>query len=326
MGVAGIFIFIGSLVYIFYFKTTSTENGIILYVDYKRLGIVENGSPVKMGFNTIGFIDGVSLVRKKKTSFVRIKLWIDKRYAKFVYTNSKFYFESISLIGLRHININLPPENEKLGEVVKTGDIIRGEDPAYLDHLLKLTYDSLVTNLSMISEFKDDWDKLFENVSKYEIQSSWLSNEIFPLTTQLFNSAKNLRKATWFNELNKNRGNYNILVKLLIIDNIIKTKSKNLKSIIALIEKDFKIWNDSKFQKKFKVIKNKIDSVIKHLVASEKQIIKIGKKLNSKTGVIGSLLKDRELYDDLKQMAKRLKNAPLDLIFKRKEIKLYKNK
>lgn len=100
------------MAWVFFAGDLTLRPGRNIYVDYNQLGIIETGAPVKIGDKKVGFIKGIGYIRgtKRARPKVRLHLWVDKRYSSWLFKNSRFYFESISIIGQRHINIALPPE------------------------------------------------------------------------------------------------------------------------------------------------------------------------------------------------------------------------
>jgi len=67
------------------------------------------------------------------------------------------------------------------------------------------------------------------------------------------------------------------------------------------------------------VLKARLERIEKDLTGLQKEGRALVAVLDSSAGTLQSFIRDPSIYNDLRMMARRLKNAPLDLLFKRKE-------
>ncbi|MGM0597818.1 MAG: MlaD family protein [Myxococcota bacterium] len=295
----------------------SQQDGVSFYVEFARMGVIETGTAVKIGQHKIGTVEGIRLIDKNKESLVRLKLWVKKEYADYIFINSRFYFESISIIGMRHINIAMPPEEEEPKRRIRQGDIVKGVDPSKLDRILKITFATLVTNIKMWEDIEEQWTDSREKFKKFTKLAEKYEKQMLPLIESLLNSLENLVIPQALLTLSKLDQNYSFPGRIVALGNKTGKQTEITDKKMALIEHKLKQWPLKDLQAKIKRLKKNINN-IKTIISSLKTYTTvIQNKLQGRNGTISGIMNDRAIFDNLRVMAKRLKNSIYDLVFKK---------
>jgi hypothetical protein len=250
LGVIVLVVIGGYYAYISTTKKHSREAGLSFYVEFARIGVIETGTAVKIGQHKIGTVEGIRLVDKNNKNLVHLKLWVKKKYADYIFINSRFYFESISIIGMRHINIAMPPEEEEPKRKIKQGDIIKGVDPSKLDRILKITFATLVTNIKMWEDIEEQWTDSRKKFKKFAKLAEKYERRMLPLLESLINSLENLVIPQALLTLSKLDRNYYFPGRIVALGNKTGKQAEITDKKIALIDYKLKQWPIKEMQAK----------------------------------------------------------------------------
>ncbi|MBU1238613.1 MCE family protein, partial [Myxococcota bacterium] len=84
-----ILLFLGFIAWVFFMGDVTLTSGLEFSVEFNRLGIIETGAPVRIGDQKVGFVKSINYVRSEAGAKpkVRLRLWIDKKYSSWIFTN-----------------------------------------------------------------------------------------------------------------------------------------------------------------------------------------------------------------------------------------------
>lgn len=317
LGAVGVLAFVAVLGWIFFFDAIHLRPGVRLHVDFARLSILDTGSAVKIGALKVGVVEKIQLL--PESGHVRVTLWLDARMAPHVYTNSRVYLESLSLIGERHVNIVLPEAREPLGRPVKDGDVLRGQDPSHLDNLLALLYDSLVFHLKFWREMAPLKRALDEQVAVLQAHGPWFEQTVEPRLRSLVRRAGEFPELQDWIHVGDRLPGTDLLAEFSRLLDDLEAASGRLKGIARSLEKDVQVWTRAPFPGRIRRLQERFERLETEFTEIEKEGRVLVAALAGPVGTLQAFIRDPSIYNDLRMMARRLKNAPLDLLFKRKE-------
>ena len=317
LGAAGVLAFLATLGWIFFFDAIHLRPGVRLHVDFARLAILDTGSAVKIGALKVGVVEKIQLL--PGNGHVRVTLWLDGRMAPHVFTNSRVYLESLSLIGERHVNIVLPEAAEPLGRPVRDGDVLRGQDPSHLDNLLSLLYDSLVFQLKFWRDLSPQLDALEAQVAVLERHRPWLDRTVEPRVRRLVRRAGDFPALGGWTKVGDRLPGTDLLAQFSRLLDDLEAASGRLSGASRALEKDIQVWSRAPIPARVRRLRERFERIEVELEAIRKDARALARALDAPVGVLQAFIRDPSIYNDLRMMARRLKNAPLDLLFKRKE-------
>jgi hypothetical protein len=99
----------------------------------------------------------------------------------------------------------------------------------------------------------------------------------------------------------------------------LESSSGRLKGIARSLEKDVEVWTRAPFPARIRRLQERFGRLETELAEIEKDGRALATALAGPVGTLQAFIRDPSIYNDLRMMARRLKNAPLDLLFKRKE-------
>ncbi len=320
-GTLGILAFLGFVGWVVFAGDLTLRPGINIYVEYNRLGIIETGAPVKIGDQQVGFVKGIRYHRPLHNEHpkVRLHLWIDKAYGGWLFQHSRFFLESISIIGQRHINIALPPEGTPLGRPLKNNDVVHGVDPSKLDRVLQQTYATLSLVIKTNEELQPLWKEAREHWRTLRSWEPFWEKELFPGLRTLLHRAKALEPPRGLAHLAPKVNPHLLLLKVAYLDRLIVDFEERIDTFTATLKHNLGHWNVHLIKRRLRTLQDRIGRTKELLLRLKPMVVTIHDLLNSKKGTVGAFMRDKSIWDDLKMMAKRLKNAPLDLLLKRRE-------
>ena len=317
VGAVGVLAFLASLTWILFFDSVHLRPGIRLHVDFSRLSILDTGSPVKIGSQKVGIVEKIQIL--PTSGHVRITMWVDSRMAPFIFSNSRVYLESLSMIGQRHVNIVLPDAAEPLGHPVLDGDVLRGQDPAQMDSLLALIYNTFVSQIRFWREISPQIREVTAKLELVERHRPFLEGTVLPRVRSLRKKAREFPKMGQWIAVGDRLPDLRLLAQVSKLLDDLEAASTRLSGFSRALERDVQVWTKAPFAPRIRNLRARIDRIGKDLTALQKEGRQLVAVLDSPSGTLQSFLRDPSIYNDLRMMARRLKNAPLDLLFKHKE-------
>lgn len=114
--------------------------------------------------------------RKARGSQVELELRILRSPASRLYRNSTFVARNPTLLSPAVIEVGPPERGETKGAPIEDGDYLTGIDPPDLDQLLRRIYDSLVVIMQEAETLRPDWQEAYAAVSGLSQRISRLNN------------------------------------------------------------------------------------------------------------------------------------------------------
>ncbi len=317
LGMAGIMVFCGFLAWIFFFGNVRLRPGIHLHVDFSRISILDTSAPVKVGAYKVGVVEKIQFRPDQQT--VRVTLWVDAAHAKNIYSNSQVHLESISLIGERHINIVLPDADTEIGPPVKHGDVLRGEDASQMDKLLALLYNALITAIQTARDLSPEVEEVNKRVRILRKHDPFFQEVLLPRSRELLKKAKDFPELGKWVETFEDLPETDILNEIAELLEDLERAGDELGNTLDALKEDLALWKDPELAGRARLLQQRMETLQTEFSAISEDLLKFGSILQGPDGTLQSLLADHAIYNDLRQMARQLKNAPLRLLLKRKE-------
>src|SRR5262249_19916768 len=141
-----------------------------IYVDFDNPGGLQGGAPVKIAGVKVGKISEIQFrggvmnaSTGKRDPLVRIKLQVEKRYAKSIHENSLFYVTTQGVLGEQFLAIE-PGSTDR--PVLAENAVVRGLDPPRLDMLLAEGYELLHSTVTTVREHREEIGEAFDSLRK----------------------------------------------------------------------------------------------------------------------------------------------------------------
>ncbi len=251
------------------------EDFYIINVSFKNVGTLTVGDPVRVSGVKVGKVDGIKLRYKD----VLVTLKINSKYK--IPDDSKFYVESMGIMGERMISIELgnsenylDPKKEYsgiyhtgIGEALGSiGFLIDKVDTLLV--LVKKVLDSTVAK----EEFSNNFSKIIDNLTyTSENLNNILSTNKRRINRIIVNTDKSVRD-----------------LRLLLTQ--LNSKMDNIMNIISNLDT---ITTDTKeLMSSAKSISSSLDSILTYI--------------NSGEGTVGKLVKDDSLYYDILELKSKV--------------------
>lgn len=151
------------------------SNANVLHLTYNFAGGIEQGSPVRVMGIKVGKVKSIVFnpeMRDQQGNEVKLKVTIsvDKKAWKTVKSDSKFFINLAGVIGEKFVEIT--PGSSSL-PLLKSGDVLRGEDPPRVDQLISQSYglagkiiEMVEKNEGSVVDTLDKMNELVSNVNK----------------------------------------------------------------------------------------------------------------------------------------------------------------
>ncbi len=331
----GILVVVAALIlggFIFILGNYSLGKGFTVQVDFDFVGNLAPGAPVKIAGIKVGRVERISFLggeldpKTNRRVFVRLTLWIENRARSTVRTNSRVYINTQGILGEQYIEIE-PGNPEEEGSVEWTAELspLYGENPPRTDLVMARLYTFLdeitgllTTERTTLSRGLNQTVATLESVTKildenHETIGSILSksDELLGELTQTAQSANTILGdgQSVIQTIQSTR----YLVQMLsgrlprLIENADKTltEARNLTQLVGSEDKD-RIFSSL----------DKLDKLSVELELVAKDSRGLLKKINEGEGTAGALVIKREVYEDLKELVRDLRENPWKLFWK----------
>ncbi|PKN27922.1 MAG: hypothetical protein CVU65_00775 [Deltaproteobacteria bacterium HGW-Deltaproteobacteria-22] len=318
--------------FIFILGNYSFGEGFTVQVDFDFVGNLPPGAPVKVAGIKVGRVERISFLggrvdeRTKRRVYVRLHLWLESRARATVRTNSRIYINTQGILGEQYIEIE-PGNPDVEGSREWTPDLppLAGENPPRTDLVIARLYTFLDEITTLLTTEKPTLSKgLHEAVSMLESMNKLLTEnhdtigkvltESDGLLVELTTTAKSANAALGDGKvLVQTLQSAQYLVNVLsgrlpkLIDSVEKTlvEAQNLTRLMGPKERD-RIFSSL----------DKLDRLSGQLELVATDSRGMLKKINAGEGTAGALLMKREVYEDLKELVRDLRENPWKLFWK----------
>lgn len=313
VGAAGILGLIAIVLWVFTFPRGPwlSHQGVRVHVTFSRLANLDVGAPVKVGTITVGFVERIDW--RPQENHIRMTLYIDARFAKRIPSGSRVYQDGITPVGRRHIVLDPPDATQPLGRPLANGDKLRGEDPFPLETLaaswirVKARFEALV---QQAPHFSDAWRRF------YSVHGLWLQQEGMVRLREIVTCALALQSpGPWIQTVQVSfqfaslRQHVRRMLELF----------ERFHAFVQEFETVLRLQQDPQIKMQLQALRKRVQNLQELTTQLQQQTELLIQNMTSESGTLHAFMRDPSMYNDLRQMARRLKNAPLDLLLKRTE-------
>ncbi len=318
--------------FIFILGNYSFGGGFTVQADFDFVGNLAPGAPVKVAGIKVGRVERISFLggrvdeRTKRRVYVRLHLWIENRARATVRTDSRVYINTQGILGEQYIEIE-PGNPDVEGSREWTPDLppLAGQNPPRTDLVFARLYTFLDDITTLLSTEKTTLSTgLNEAVTTLKSVNRLLAenhDEIGSVLTksddllgELTQTAKSANAAlgdgkSLVQTLQSTQYLVNVLSGRLprLIDSVEKTlaEAQTLTRLVGPKERD-RVFSSL----------DKLDRLSLELELVAKDSRGLLRRINSGEGTAGALVQKREVYEDLKELVRDLRENPWKLFWK----------
>jgi phospholipid/cholesterol/gamma-HCH transport system substrate-binding protein len=320
-----------------------------LYITYNFAGGLESGAQVKIaGFRAgkvraVDFIDGEFDPASKKPVYIKATIEIEDKLWKTMREGSEFYINTQGLIGEQYLEIVPGPVGSPQ---IAEGQTIRGKDPVRTDLLMTKVYglleiasglfesgqgaevaESLRVFLKSAGDLMGILSKSLEGREKEIGELIPQVNALIEEATRVANAAANgLGDGTQVKELfadvqtlvnEGNRAATKVEKLLDTADAYLEPTLAEAKAALAEVRTATKVLSELKLDpEQIKGAVSDLTKAASRLESITNDAQGIVKEIKTGDNTVALLLRDAEIYDDLKEMLRDLKLNPWKFLWK----------
>jgi len=316
----------------------SFSEGFSFDVEFNNAGGLKPGADVAIAGINVGNVDKLRFIQNDKVSketgavAVRATLKIDEEYAEAVRENSEFFITTRGVLGEPYIEV-VTKDFEKAP--IKAGALLRGVDPPRMDIIVARATELLTTLNEIFDDPEIQTRELITNTA------SWmksLDSLIVDNRQDLDATVDNVRDTS--SEAAKLLTAFNVAVDdgtgLKSTLNSVERTARNADVITARVGRDIDpLMNDvgkiagsaeattASLERIVAGNEGKIGGAIDDLSASSTRLATITQDaadvvggIKKGEGTVGALIHEREIYDDLREMLRNIKQRPWKIVWK----------
>lgn len=303
------------------------DRGRAVNVDFNFSGAIQKGAPVKISGIKVGRVEevkfmGGQLNDRGESIQIRLVLSIEERTRPVLRQNTEFFVSTQGLLGENYVEIvPHPGESPLLAE----GATVRGVDPARLDLLLARAYDFLAS----VSDLMHSNRGIFEDFVRSSASLvGALDKAVQHGQVDLSVTLKNVASATEhaahvLAALDGAVGDGRRLGGTL--DDAAATVAEIRRDVPPLMARMQAVLEDlvrleealgDVDRTRVRALIDRTTSALKSANEMLDDAKAVSRRLRTGQGTVGLLLQDDEIYDDLKELLRDLKQHPWKLIWK----------
>ncbi len=317
----------------------SFNDGMEFHVQFDNAAGLKPGADVAIAGITVGSVSKLKFIRNENTVdtgmhavAVQVTVRLNPLYQDSVRVDSKFYITTRGLLGEPYIEISTLSFDAK---AVAAGDILRGVDPPRMEIIVGKASDLLDTLSEMLDTPSGDASEL---ISATTLFMKNVGGMVGDNRDNIDASIDNLRLTT--EQANQLLATLNTTigdgqdVRTIIAD--AKTASRSARNIAGKLDKELdpmladatatlssarKIGDTA--ERILVEREPQIASTVDNLHASSESVVRMtkdGEKLLTKVmageGTVGALLVEREIYEDMKELLRVIKQQPWKILWK----------
>jgi phospholipid/cholesterol/gamma-HCH transport system substrate-binding protein len=145
--------------FIFVLGHFSLRGGFTMYVDYDYSGNVQAGAPVKVSGITVGRVEGVDFLggaidpETKRRTQVRVEIWVEDRAHDSIRHDAEFFINTAGVLGEQYVEI--VPGKDWNAPRLPAGSIVVGVNPPRTDLVVARLYELLDLMSQVMRQHKD---------------------------------------------------------------------------------------------------------------------------------------------------------------------------
>ena len=290
-----------------------------IFVRMRIPGALREGSKIRLAGREIGEVRSIRPDQKG----VIVDAFVLRDWLPHLHSNSEVFVSAVSILGEAHLEIGPPPKGGDPGPPLRPGDEIRGTDPPDLDELLRYTLDNAREWMVLLQDVRPETTELFAagaalmaRVRELPIGEGQVS-EMVARAVASFADARKLGAL-----LDEAGGGKRILADARAIGALLDERGPELGKILDAVrvstdrtEAVIALWRGGELDKAshawetLKGTGRSVDAIVKDLDYLITRVQR-GK------GTLGGFLQDQELWDDLHESHRQIKQQPWNLLIK----------
>lgn len=317
----------------------SFNDGLEFHVQFDNAAGLKPGADVAIAGITVGSVSSLKFIRNENTAesnlhavAVQVTLRLNPTYQDSVRRNSKFYITTRGLLGEPYIEIATASFD---AQPVAAGDILRGVDPPRMELIVAKASELLDIVVDMLDDPDIDTSELVTSTTYFMKNVGGLVGEN---RENLDASIDNLRITT--EQANQLLATFNTVlgdgqqVRAILGD--AQTATRSARNIAGKLDNRFDpLMEDATaaLNSTRKITDSaerilvgreaQIGSAVDNLHTSSESLVTIAKdgeqivtKIAAGEGTVGALLADREIYEDMKELLRIIKQQPWKILWK----------
>ncbi len=299
-----------------------------IQVYMKHPGPLLEEADVQLGGRAIGRVHTIRLVTareaRKQThplypdGGVVLGILVKDKYAPWLRLNSELFVNKKGLVGEAYLEIAPPPADEDMKRPIRNGDVLRGVDPARMEHIVVTSFQNAQRFGALLQELKPSMDMLRDeivqlnesyqslkaqgNVDDLQSSASQIGEEIARLQTAL-EGAPSLQSLT---------------TQARSLQRVAKRELESVQHDLLILERSIErigaALPRSALSQKFAKATLSAQSSIKTLRGSVGTLLLLAARMEAGMGTIGQLLNDEEFVDDRKRLGRYIKRHPWEFL------------
>ncbi len=283
-----------------------------IYVDFKFSGTIAAGAPVKISGIPIGRVERIDFIGREAPAEggerlqTRLSVLIDESARSALPEGTEFFISTAGILGEQYLEA-VP--GDRVGDPIPPDTILRGIDPPRTDLLIARLNSLLDTFSRLLSENRGLLQDLAKSATGLTTTlDDLLRNKRTQINGMLDNLDAASREAKMISEkVNRGLGSADDLKATM--DNAQRTMAEAQKAIAsinaALDDKD-----------RLKRTLANLETLSANGVELTGDAKALTKKLRRGEGSVGALLGDEDIYDDLKELLRDVKQHPWKIIWR----------
>jgi len=316
----------------------SFSSGFEFDVEFNNAGGLKPGAEVAIAGISVGNVKQLRFTQNENRDpdgaavAVRATLRVDEKYAPSVRENSQFFITTRGVLGEPYIEIVTKNFDAK---AVAKGDVLKGVDPPRMDIIISKATE-LISSLNEL--FDDPSIQTRELISNTASLMKTLDGLVADNREDLDATVKNVRSTS--EEASKLLTSLNVAVddgsELRSTMNNLSATSRSARNITTKVDgkldpmlEDLTVASNrarNVTESADRLItgnEGKISTSLDNLQVSSQRLANMSKDaegvvqgIKKGEGTVGALLSERELYDDLKEMLRNIKQRPWKIVWK----------
>lgn len=251
---------------------------------------------------------------------VVLEVLVRKKYLRWIRKNGEIFVNAKGLIGEAYLEVSPPAGNVDMERAIQQGDVIRGIDPARMEHILVTSFLNARRLGKLLEELKPSMDQLKEESTKLADILSALEvepetyHEIGSLVSKAHQSFRELQATLTgkdvpsLEKLQRQSEQFVALVRaeLSSVSTDLDVLNQRLQAVRHRLPDDF----GAKIQQVGEEAKQNLAK----LEGTIAKLEELAKRVAAGEGTVGALMNDPEFSDDAKQLGRYLKRHPWKII------------
>ncbi|HTJ45686.1 MAG TPA: MlaD family protein [Kofleriaceae bacterium] len=314
--------------FIFVLGHFSLRGGFTMYVDYDYSGNVQPGAPVKVSGITVGRVEGVDFLggqidpETKRRVQVRVEIWVEDRAHDSIRRDAEFFINTAGVLGEQYVEI--VPGKDWNQERLPSGSIVVGVNPPRTDLVVARLYELLDLMSGVMRQHKDQIASMLvhaadavDKVDQILVENHARVAGLIDSVTGLSNEGQKVLA-----KVNGGLDSARLAKTIADADSLIMTTDRAVAdaapSASALLKEGVRVLSIATVER----VDRAMLAVDRAGVAAESAGTLLANTngmvtdLRAGKGSIGAFLTRLDVYSDVREMVRDLKNNPWKLLWK----------